>query len=370
MELSFRWFGPGDPVPLAYIRQIPGVRGVVSALYDVPVGEAWPRNRLEQLAEAIDRTGLKLTVVESIPVHEDIKLGRPSRERLTEHYCRSIGVLGSLGVPVLCYNFMPVFDWMRTDLARRLPDGSTALAYDDAALADLDLSRGTGDLPGWATAYTGAKLAALLTAYREVTAERLWENLAWFLERIVPVAEESNVQLALHPDDPPWPIFGLPRIIGNEAALKRVLALVDRPANGITFCTGSLGVNPENDLPAMVRSLSGRIHFAHCRNVAVTGSRQFKETPHPTCYGEVDMRAVLLALKQSGFTGPMRSDHGRLIWDENPEPPPNRPTVQLPNRPTAQLPVRPTAQPGYGLYDRALGATYLYGLWEGLPPRE
>lgn len=343
VHMTFRWFGPSDPIPLSYIRQIPGVRGVVSALYDVPVGDAWPRDALEQLAESVDRTGLALSVIESVPVHEDIKLGRPTRDRLIDHYAESITRLGEIGVPVLCYNFMPVFDWTRTDLALELDDGSRALAYDDEALSRIDLSRGTGDLPGWATAYSTDELGALLAAYRDVSAEQLWENLAYFLERAVPVAESSNVKMAIHPDDPPWPIFGLPRIMTSGAALERLVGMVDRPANGVTFCTGSLGADPGNDLPVMARSLGsrGRIHFAHCRNVASTGWRQFREAPHPSAFGDVDMRAVLSAFYETGFTGPMRPDHGRMIWGE-------------------------TGRPGYGLYDRALGATYLYGLWEGI----
>ncbi len=351
MMLTFRWFGPADPIPLAHIRQIPGVAGVVSALYDVPVGAAWSREQLGRLQAQVEGAGLRLAVVESIPVHEDIKLGRPGRDRLIDHYCASVCAMGEVGVPVLCYNFMPVFDWMRTDLARRLPDGSTALAYDDRALAGIDLSRGTGDLPGWATAYSAAELEALLAAYRDVDAERLWDNLGYFLERVVPVAEQAGVRLAIHPDDPPWPVFGLPRVITDAAALERLVGLVDSPANGVTFCTGSLGALPGNDLPAMVRRLGtmggsgggrgGRIHFAHCRNVLVTGERAFHETPHPSACGGVDMLAVLRALRDVGFAGPMRPDHGRMIWGE-------------------------TGRPGYGLYDRALGAMYLYGLWEGL----
>jgi mannonate dehydratase len=343
MEMTFRWFGAADGVPLKHIRQIPGVTGVVSALYDVPVGETWPLGGLEALGEQIAAAGLSFAVVESIPVHEDIKLGRPSRDRLIDHYCESVRAMGTLGIPVLCYNFMPVFDWLRTDLARRFPDGSTGLAYDDAALATIDVSQGTGALPGWATAYTAAELNALRAAYRDVTNERLWEHLAYFLERVAPVAESCGVRLALHPDDPPWPIFGLPRIIGDGASLERVIGLVDSPANGITFCTGSLGVAPDNDLPAMARAIGarGRIHFAHCRNVAVTGPRQFHETPHPSRFGDVDMFAVLKALHDTGFTGPMRPDHGRMIWGE-------------------------TGRAGYGLYDRALGAMYLQGLWEGV----
>jgi len=210
---SFRWFGAADPIPLAHIRQIPGVTGIVSALYDVPVGDPWSRARLGTLKAQIEDAELSLAVVESIPVHEDIKLGRPGRDRLIDNYCASIASMGELRIPVLCYNFMPVFDWTRTDLAMRLPDRSTTLAYDDRALAAIDLSRGTGALPGWATAYQPADLQALLAAYRDVDAERLWDSLAYFLERVVPVAEQAGVRLAIHPDDPPWPIFGLPRIV-------------------------------------------------------------------------------------------------------------------------------------------------------------
>ena len=343
MQMTFRWFGPTDPVPLAYVRQIPGVRGVVSALYDVPVGEPWPRDGLARLAETVDQAGLALSVVESIPVHEDIKLGRPTRDRLIDNYGESVRHMGECGIPVLCYNFMPVFDWTRTDLALVLDDGSTALAYDDDALSRIDLTRGTGDLPGWATAYSADELTALLDAYRAVSPEQLWEHLEYFLERVVPVAESVGVRMAIHPDDPPWAIFGLPRIITSGAALARLVRLVDRPANGVTLCTGSLGAEPANDLPAIARTLGGlgRVHFAHCRNVRITGHRQFHETPHPSALGDVNMHAVLEALAEVGFTGPMRPDHGRMIWGER-------------------------GRPGYGLHDRALGATYLYGLWEGI----
>ncbi|MDP9203915.1 MAG: mannonate dehydratase [Gemmatimonadota bacterium] len=341
--ITFRWFGPGAPVPLEYIRQIPAVRGIVGALFDIPVGEQWPLHRIEALREDVERHGMSLAVIESIPVHEDIKLGRPTRDRLIENYCESIRNMGRSGVPVLCYNFMPVFDWTRTDLARRLDDGSTALAYDDAVLAKINLSRGTADLPGWATAYTADQLRELLDAYGSVDENRLWDNFAYFLERVVPVAASSGVRMALHPDDPPWSIFGLPRIITDAAALERVTSLVDDPANGITFCGGSLAANPTNDLAAVIRSLGakGRIHFAHCRNIKRTGPRSFQEAAHPSGIGDIDMRSVLEALHQTGFVGPIRSDHGRMIWGE-------------------------TGQPGYGLHDRALGAMYLHGLWEGV----
>ena len=343
--MTFRWYGPDDPIPLTHIRQIPGVDGVVSALYDVTVGDAWPKASLARLADTIHDAGLRFAVVESIPVHEDIKLGRPSRDRLIDNYCASVRAMGDLGIAVLCYNSMPIFDWTRTDLAMRLPDGSTALAYDEAALARIDLSRGTGDLPGWAAAYDATALQALLAAYREVTEERLWENLAYFIQRVAPEAERSGVRMAIHPDDPPWSIFGLPRIITSGAAFERVIDLVDSPANGVTFCTGSLGADPVNDLPAIARTIGGRgrIHFAHCRNVAITGARQFHEAPHPSRFGNVPMRDVLAALRDTGFAGPMRPDHCRMIWGER-------------------------GRPGYGLHDRALGAMYLQGLWEGLTP--
>ena len=341
--ITFRWFGPRDPISLTYIRQIPAVRGIVSALFDIPVGETWPLDRLVRLREDVERAGMSLAVIESIPVHEDIKLGRPTRDRLIDNYIASVRNMGHAGVPVLCYNFMPVFDWTRTDLALRLEDGSTALAYDDATLAAIDLSRGTADLPGWATAYDAEKLEALRRAYRSVSESQLWDNFAYFLERVVAAASSSGVRMALHPDDPPWSIFGLPRIITDAAALERVIGIVDDPANGVTFCTGSLAANPANDLASMVRRLGARrrIHFAHCRNIKRTGVRAFQETAHPSENGDVDMRAVLGALHDTGFTGPIRSDHGRMIWGE-------------------------TGQPGYGLHDRALGAMYLHGLWEGI----
>ena len=319
------------------------MRGIVSALFEIPVGEAWTLDRLARLRAEVEDHGMTLEVIESVPVHEDIKLGRPTRDRLIENYCESIRNMGRAGVRVLCYNFMPVFDWMRTELAHPLVDGSTALAYDDAALTKVDLSRGTADLPGWATAYSASELDGLLDAYSSVDEKKLWENLGYFLERVVPVAASSRVRLALHPDDPPWSIFGLPRIITSGAALERVIGIVDDPANGITFCGGSLAADAGNDLVDIIRCIGGRerIHFAHCRNIRRTGVRSFEETAHPSDHGDIDMRAVLTALYEAGFDGPIRSDHGRMIWGES-------------------------GQPGYGLYDRALGAMYLQGLWEGI----
>ena len=346
MRMTFRWFGRDDAVKLDHIRQIPGVRGIVSALYDIPVGATWPRHRIEELSDTIDAHGLSLDVIESIPVHESIKLGAPDAVRLLDNYAESVRNMGEAGVGVLCYNFMPVFDWTRTELEHVLPDGATALAYDDDALSRIDLSRGTRDLPGWATSYGRDELASLFTAYEGVSDEQLWENLARFLEHVLPVAESNGVKLAIHPDDPPWSIFNLPRIIRDAGTIDRLLRLIDSPANGITFCTGSLGASPDNDLPAMARRFGemGRIHFAHCRNIKRTGLRSFHEVAHPSEFGDVNVLEVLRALAESGFDGPMRPDHGRMLWGE-------------------------TGRPGYGLYDRALGATYLYGMWEALKGR-
>ncbi len=343
MKMTFRWYGSADRIPLRHIRQIPGVEGIVSALHDVPVGEAWTTARMARLQDEISDAGLSLAVVESIPVHEDIKLGKPERDRWIDAYCRSVAAVGAAGVTVICYNFMPIFDWTRTDLAFPLPDGSTTLTFEQSALERIDLSNGTGDLPGWAAAYDAAALGVLREDWKRVNAERLWENLEYFLERVIPVATANGVKMAMHPDDPPWSIFGLPRIIVDAAALRRLLSLVDAPANGLTFCTGSLGASSANDLPSMVDEFSkaGRIHFMHCRNVKRTAEHDFREVPHPSQFGDVDMRVVLAALKRNGYSGPMRPDHGRMIWDED-------------------------GRPGYGLYDRALGATYLQGVWEGI----
>lgn len=343
MRLTFRWFGPGDPIPLRNIRQIPGVRGVVSALYDVAVGDRWPLDRVLELKEQVGAAGLRLDVIESIPVHEDIKLGRPERDRWSDYYCESIAALGAAGIPVLCYNFMPVFDWVRTELDKVLPDGSLALAYDDAQLTAINLRNGTRDLPGWGASYSGADLASLTHAYRSVDEERLWDNLAWFIERIVPAAESANVKLAIHPDDPPWNVFGLPRILTSGAALLRFVELHDSPVHGVTFCTGSLAPAGARELPTLAAQLAkrGRIHFAHCRNVKITGPRAFHEVAHPGAFGDVDMVGVLRALHENDYAGPLRPDHGRMIWNE-------------------------AGRPGYGLYDRALGLAYLNGVWEAL----
>lgn len=343
MEITFRWFGSDDAVSLAYIRQIPAVTGIVSALYDVSVGEIWPFEKIEALKGAVEREGLKLTVIESIPVHEDIKLGRGSRDRLIDNYCESIVNLGRLNIPILCYNFMPVFDWTRSNLSMKNSDGSTSLSYTHADLEKVDLTQGTRDLPGWAARYSREELAALIDAYSAVDEAVLWDNLACFLERVVPVAEESGVRMGIHPDDPPWPIFGLPRIITGEQGMEKLVNIIDSPSNGITFCTGSLGPNSDLNMVSVLDRFvkKDRVPFVHMRNIKRTGERDFYESGHLTDCGDVDMYGVMASLVENNFIGAVRPDHGRMIWGE-------------------------TGRPGYGLYDRALGAMYLAGLREGI----
>lgn len=343
MEITFRWYGEKDPIPLKYIKQIPKVKGIVSALYDVAVGDIWPKEKLNYLKTKIESEGLKFSVIESIPVHEDIKLGRSNRDLLIDNYCQSIRNMGSLGVPILCYNFMPVFDWVRTDLAMKHADGSNSLSYDHSKLKEIDLNKVTLDLPGWATNYTKDDLQNYLKAYSNINNETLWHNLEYFLKKVIPVAEESNVKMAIHPDDPPWSIFGLPRIITNEDALDRLVKIIDSPSNGITFCTGSLGANIDIDIVKAIHKFGSldRVHFVHFRNIKHTDTSDFHETEHPTEFGDVDMYEVIKTLIEFGFDGAIRPDHGRMIWGE-------------------------TGRPGYGLYDRALGVMYLVGLWEGI----
>ncbi|TWC63297.1 D-mannonate dehydratase [Burkholderia sp. SJZ115] len=342
VKMSFRWYGDADPVSLQYIRQIPGVTQIVSAVYDEPVGEVWPLAKIEALKARIEAAGLHFEVVESVPVHEDIKLGKPSRDRLIANYQQTLRHLAAAGIRVVCYNFMPVFDWTRTELARTLEDGSTCLAFSTAEVERIDPAEGIS-LPGWDSSYQPGQLQALLAEYREIDEARLWANLEYFLKAIVPVAAECGIRMAIHPDDPPRPIFGLPRIVKNRDDLARILKAVDHPANGLTLCSGSLGAGPQNDVEALVREFGamGRIHFAHIRNVKITPEGDFEESAHLSSCGSLDIAAIVKAYHDTGFTGYVRPDHGRMIWGE-------------------------TGKPGYGLYDRALGAVYLNGLWEAL----
>lgn len=342
MKMSFRWYGDTDPVSLAYIRQIPGIHGIVSALYDVPVGEIWPVEKIDALRCKIRSHDMAFEVIESVPVHEDIKLGKPTRDVFIENYKQTISNLSQCGLKVICYNFMPVFDWTRTTLQKLLPDGSTTLAFRATDVDKIDVSKGIS-LPGWDTSYKPEQLKELLTEYAQINEEALWANLSYFLQAIVPVAEASGIKMAIHPDDPPRPIFGLPRIVKNRDDLARLIGIVDSPANGLTLCSGSLGAGPQNNVEALVREFGalGRIHFAHLRNVKVNPAGDFEETAHKSDCGSLDMAAIVKAYHDVGFEGYARPDHGRMIWDEK-------------------------GKPGYGLYDRALGAVYLNGLWEAM----
>ncbi|MGH8418691.1 MAG: mannonate dehydratase [Pseudomonas sp.] len=342
MKMTFRWYGQNDPVTLQYIRQIPGMTGVVSAIYDIPVGEVWPLAKIAELKSTVNAHGLELEVIESVPVHEDIKRGLPSRDRLIENYGQTLRNLAACGVKVVCYNFMAVFDWTRSTLAMELPDGSTTLAFDVAVIEQANLDEGIS-LPGWDVSYEPETLRALINEYAQVDEDTLRERLAYFLERIIPVARDAGIKMALHPDDPPRSMFGMPRVVKNREDLARIMAMVDDPANGLTLCSGSLGADLGNDIPSLVREFGGqgRIHFAHLRNVKVNAAGDFHETAHRSEDGSLDMAEIVKAYVETGFEGYYRPDHGRMIWGE-------------------------TGKPGYGLYDRALGAVYLNGLWEGI----
>lgn len=341
MEMTFRWYGKEDPVTLEKIRQIPGMKGIVSAIYDIPVGEVWPLDKIKALKADIESHGLELSVIESVPVHEDIKIGLPTRDAYIENYKTTLKNLGEAGIPVVCYNFMPIFDWTRSSLDYELEDGSTALIFEEDVVDKMDPLTGELSLPGWDSSYEKEELQTLFDHYKQVDHEKLWENLGYFIKEIMPVAEASGVKMAIHPDDPPFDIFGLPRIITNKENLERFINLYDSPNNGLTMCSGSLGAVPENDFPEMLRYFGkkNRVNFVHARNVKLSGTRSFQESPHLSETGSIDMYEVIRAMKDFDYTGPIRPDHGRMIWGE-------------------------TGKPGYGLYDRALGATYLNGLWE------
>ncbi|MDD9147745.1 MULTISPECIES: mannonate dehydratase [unclassified Sporolactobacillus] len=351
MQMTFRWYGKkDDKIKLSEIRQIPGVRGIVGALFDIPVGEVWPKERIAALKKEVEDAGLTLEVIESVNIHDDIKIGLPSRDKYIENYKETIRNLAAYGIKVICYNFMPIFDWVRTDLAYVLPDGSTDMAFDHKKVegSPEDIIRSVEDnsngfiLPGWEPERL-AQVKQLFEAYKDVDEEKLAENLEYFLKAIIPTCEEVGIKMAIHPDDPPRPLFGLPRIFKNRDDMLRIMNMVDSPYNGFTLCTGSLGENPNNDVPALIREFGekNRIPFAHVRNIKHTGNGDFHESAHLSSEGSLDIYEIMKAFHETGFDGYMRSDHGRMIWGE-------------------------TGRPGYGLYDRALGLTYLNGMWEVL----
>lgn len=344
--MTFRWYGrDNDTVSLEQIKQIPSVKGIVWALHKKQVGEVWTTEEIRQEVEYIKSYGFHADVVESVNIHEAIKLGNSERDYYIENYKQTIRNLSEFDVKVICYNFMPVFDWIRTDLFHPLPDGSTALFYEKVKLDTLGpkelietfaSASSKMTLAGWEP----EKLAAtqqLFDAYKEVDEEKLWENLHYFLSEILPVCEECGITMAIHPDDPPWSLFGLPRIMTGEASLEKLVSLSDSPANGITFCTGSLGSNPNNDMVDLAKKYAKHSPFLHLRNVKIYDNGDFIETSHYTTDGSVDLTGVVKELAEQDYSGYVRPDHGRHIWDEE-------------------------CRPGYGLYDRALGIMYLNGL--------
>ena len=341
MKLSFRWYGKDDPISLEYISQIPGMRSVVSAVYDVKPGEVWPEESIKWIKDECEKHGLIFDIVESIPVPEDIKLGKEGADELIEVYCENIRRCAKYGVKCVTYNFMPVFDWTRTQLDKKAPDGSTSLVMYWDQLKGLNPLTDDIHLPGWDASYTQDEVRELISAYQEIGEEGLWANLERFLKKIIPVAEECGVRMAIHPDDPPYPIFGIPRIITNEENLDRFLSIVDSPANSLCLCTGSLGCAASNNVEKMVKKYAklDRIAFMHIRNVKNLPDGSFEERAHLSSCGSLDMADIVSGLVDAGFDGYVRPDHGRMIWGER-------------------------GKPGYGLFDRALGAAYINGLFE------
>ena len=350
MEMTLRWYGSQyDTVTLEQIRQIPGVKGVITTLYDTMPGEVWSRQRIRAMKAEVEAAGLHVAGIESVNVHESIKAGAADRDLYIDHYRQTLENLGEEDIHLVCYNFMPVFDWTRTELARRRPDGSTVLAYTqkavDALIPENMFASIAGDLngsvmPGWEPERR-EQVKELFAMYKGIDEEKLFENLEYFLKRIMPVCDRYDIHMAIHPDDPAWSVFGLPRIITSKEKIQRMMKMVDNPHNGVTFCSGSYGTNRKNDLPDMIRSLKGRIHFAHVRNLKFHSADDFEEAAHLSSDGSFDMYEIVKALYETGFRGPIRPDHGRMIWGEQ-------------------------AMPGYGLYDRALGAAYIQGLWEAI----
>ncbi len=341
MKLTFRWYGDSDPVTLDKIRQIPKMSGIVSAIYNVAPGGVWANEDIFALKEKAEQNGLEFEVVESVPVPEEIKYGGENASALIENYCENVRRLGNAGVKCICYNFMPVFDWLRSELEHQNKDGSNSLAYNEETVLSMNPLTSSLSLPGWDESYDKDELKALIEKYKEIGEEGLWRNIEVFLKAVIPVAEEAGVNMAIHPDDPPWGIFGLPRIITDEKNIDRFLSIVPSKNNGLTFCTGSLGASVDNNLVEMAKKYAGRIHFLHLRNILITGEREFCEVGHPTECGSIDMYGIVRALCENGFDGYVRPDHGRMIWGES-------------------------GKYGYGLYDRALGATYIAGLFEGI----
>ncbi|RWB17198.1 MAG: mannonate dehydratase [Mesorhizobium sp.] len=359
MEQCWRWYGPDDPVTLDHVKQA-GATGVVSALHDIYDGRAWPLENILERKRIIEAAGLTWSVVESIPVHNSIKIGSPERSRYVGFYKDTIRALAKAGIATICYNFMPVVDWTRTDLAYRLPTTGYALRFDAIDFAAYDLFvlkrrnaeagytsariaeaearlKELGEekidriernliagLPATERSYNRDSFREALAEYDAIGPKELRDNLAWFLREIIPVADQEGVRMCIHPDDPPFSLYGLPRIVSTAEDARFILGAVDSPANGLTFCTGSYGTRADNDIVAMVKEFAGRIHFVHLRNVTIEADGSFHEAEH--LEGGTDMAHVILTLMQeearrrsegrADWRIPMRPDHGHLLADD------------------------------------------------------
>jgi mannonate dehydratase len=359
MEQTWRWYGPNDSVTLADARQA-GATGIVTALHHIPNGELWSVAEIQERKAIIEQAGLVWSVVESIPIHEDIKTHTGQYDKWISHYQQSVRNLAQCGIKTVCYNFMPILDWTRTDLEYLLPDGSKALRFDQIEFAafdicilqrpnaqadytadeveqaqqrfltmsDEDKTRLTRNiiagLPGAEEGYTLERFRSHLATYKEINKAQLRENFAYFLKAIIPVAEEVGVRMAVHPDDPPRPILGLPRIVSTAEDMQWMVETVSSPANGFTLCTGSYGVRADNDLVAMIKQFGSRIYFTHLRStLREDNPKTFHEAAH--LYGDVDMYEVVKAIVEEeesraaeGLASPipMRPDHGHQMLDD------------------------------------------------------